>query len=278
MNIYSQHEKANHFRELHRGPHILVLPNAWDAASAKVFERAGFSAVATTSAGIAASYGYPDGEHIHRDEMLAVIERIAKAVAIPVSADMEAGYGGTPQQVAEAARFVLEGGAIGLNLEDGTRDQTHPLADPALQIEKIQAVRQIADSFGVPLVINARTDVYEKLDRNDKSLLDQAIRRGNAYRQAGADCIFVIDVDDKEIIRHLVREIDAPINILARHGSPTIRELETLGVARVSFGSIPMRATMTLIQNIAEELKQSGTYGFARNVISYVEVNSYFEK
>jgi 2-methylisocitrate lyase-like PEP mutase family enzyme len=210
--------------------------------------------------------------------MLAVIERIAKAVAIPVSADMKAGYGGTPQQVAEAARLVLEGGAIGLNLEDGTRDQTHPLADPALQIEKIQAVRQIADSFGVPLVINARTDVYEKLDRNDKSLLDQAIRRGNAYRQAGADCIFVIDVDDKEIIRHLVREIDAPINILARHGSPTIRELETLGVARVSFGSIPMRATMTLVQNIAEELKQSGTYGFARNVISYIEANSYFEK
>jgi 2-methylisocitrate lyase-like PEP mutase family enzyme len=278
MDIYSQREKANRFRELHRGPHILVLPNAWDAASAKVFEQAGFSAVATTSAGIAASYGYPDGEHINRDEMLEVIERIAKAVAIPVSADVEAGYGSTPEQVAETARLVLEAGAIGLNLEDGTRDKTQPLADLALQIEKIQAVRQTGDSFGVALVINARTDVYEKLDRNDQSLLEQAIRRGNAYRQAGADCIFVIDVDDKETIGNLVREIDAPINILARHGSPTIRELESLGVARVSFGSIPMRATMSLVQKIADELKQSGTYGFSKNIISYAEVNSYFKK
>ncbi len=278
MDIYSQREKANRFRELHLGPHILVLPNAWDAASAKVFERAGFNAVATTSAGIAASYGYPDGEHISRREMLDVIERIVKAVAIPVSADVEACYGETPEQVAETARLVLEAGAIGLNLEDGTRDRTRPLADLPLQIEKLQAVRQTADSFGVPLVINARTDVYEKLDRNDKSLLDQAIQRGNDYRQAGADCIFVIDVDDMETIGNLVREIDAPINILARHGSPTIRELETLGVARVSFGSIPMRATMSLVQNIAEELKQSGTYDFSRNIISYAEVNSYFEK
>jgi 2-methylisocitrate lyase-like PEP mutase family enzyme len=278
VNKDSQCEKANRFRELHLGAHILVLPNAWDVASARVFERAGFSAVATTSAGIAASYGFPDGEHLRREEMLEVIERIAKAIAIPISADVEAGYGSTPKQVAETARLVLEDGAIGLNLEDGTQDDAHPLSDLALQIEKIQAVRQTANSFGVALVINARTDVYEKMDRNDKSLLNQAIERGNAYRQAGADCIFVIDVDDKETIGNLVREIDAPINILARHGSPTIRELETLGVARVSFGSIPMRATMSLVQNIAEELNQSGTYGFARNVISYAEVNSYFEK
>ena len=278
MNKDSQHEKANHFHELHGGPHIMVLPNAWDAASAKVFERSGFSAAATTSAGIAASYGYPDGEYIGRDEMLEVIGRIAKAVAIPISADMEAGYGDTPRQIEETTRLVLEAGAVGLNLEDGTRDKAHPLVDLPLQVEKIKAVRQAADSFGIPLVINARTDVYEKLDRNDKSLLNQAIRRGNAYRQAGADCIFVIDVDDKETIGNLVREINAPINVLARYGSPTIAELEKLGVARVSFGSIPMRATMSLIQHIAEELKQSGTYNFSKNILSYADVNSYFER
>jgi len=278
MNKNNQREKASRFRELHGGLHIMILPNAWDAASAKVFERSGFSAVATTSAGIAASYGYPDGEYIGRDEMLEVIGRIAKAVAIPVSADMEAGFGNTPEDVAKTARLVLEAGAIGLNLEDGTQDKSHPLTDISLQIEKIKAIRQTADAFGVPIVINARTDVYERLDKSDKTLLSQAIQRGNAYRQAGADCIFVIDVDDKETIGNLVREIDAPINVLARYGSPTIAEFEKLGVARVSFGSIPMRATMSLVQHIAEELKQSGTYNFSKNILSYAEVNSYFER
>lgn len=274
----TQREKAEHFRELHHGPRVLVLPNAWDAASAKVFERAGFGAVATTSAGIAASYGYPDGEHISRSEMLDAVGRITRIVAVPVTADMEAGYGTTPEQVAQTARLVLEAGAIGMNLEDGTPDKAHPLVDLALQVEKIRAVRQMADTFGVPLVINARTDVYEKLDRNDKTLPDQAIQRGNAYSQAGADCVFVIDVSDRETIGRLVRAIDAPVNILAGSGSPSIAELEQLGVARVSFGSIPMRATMSLARQIAEELKKRGTYRFARDIITYAEVNSYFER
>ncbi len=278
MNTDNQREKAEHFRELHQGPHILVLPNAWDAASAKVFERAGFSAVATTSAGIAASYGYPDGEHISRGEMLDVIGRISQIVAVPVTADMEAGYGITPEQVAETAHMVLEAGAIGMNLEDGTPDSGHPLVDLLLQTEKIRAVRQMADAFGVPLVINARTDIYEKLDRNDKTLLEQAIQRGNAYSEAGADCIFVIDVSDRETIEQLVSRIDSPINVLAGAGSPSVTELEQLGVARVSFGSIPMRATMSLVRQIAEELRERGTYRFARDIVTYAEVNSYFER
>lgn len=278
MKQEEQREKANRFHELHHGPHILILPNAWDAASAKVFERSGFGAVATTSAGIAASYGYPDGEHISRAEMLEAVGRIAGIVAVPVTADMEAGYGTTPEQVAETARLVLEAGAIGLNLEDGSGDKAHPLADLSLQVEKIQAVRQAARAFGVPLVINARTDVYERLDRNDGTLLDQAIQRGNAYREAGADCVFVIDVSDRKIIGELVRGIDAPINILAGSGSPSVAELEELGVARVSFGSIPMRATMSLVRQIAEELRKRGTYRFTRDIITYAEVNSYFER
>ncbi len=277
MNTDNQREKAEHFRELHHSPHILVLPNAWDAASAKVFERAGFSAMATTSAGIAASYGYPDGEHISRGEMLEAVDRITRIVAVPVTADMEAGYGTMPEQVAETARLVLEAGAIGMNLEDGTPDKVHPLVDLALQVEKIRAIRQMADAFGVPMVINARTDVYERLDRNDRTLLDQTIQRGNAYHDAGADCVFVIDVSDRKIIGELVRGIDAPINILAGSGSPSVAELEELGVARVSFGSIPMRATMSLVRQIAEELKKRGTYRFARDIVTYAEVNSYFE-
>ncbi len=278
MNKESQRQKAEYFRDLHHGSHILILPNAWDAASARVFERAGFGALATTSAGIAASYGYPDGERISRNEMLEAVARIAGIVGVPVSADMEAGYGAAPEEVAETARLVLEVGAIGINLEDGTQDNAHPLADVALQVEKIRAVRHMADAFGVPLVINARTDVYEKLDKSDTTLLDQAIQRGNAYRQAGADCVFVIDAMDRETIARLVRGIDGPVNILAGPRSPSIRDLEELDVARVSFGSIPMRATMSLTMQIAEELKKHGTYGFARDILTYAEVNSYFER
>ncbi len=273
-----QRLKAEDLLRLHHGPHILVLPNAWDAASAKVFERAGFSAIATTSAGVASSYGYPDGEHISRDEMLDCVERIARAVSLPVTADMEAGYADTPEGVAETARLVIRADAVGLNLEDSSKDPAHPLTDIPAQVEKIRAVRRAATETGVPLVINVRTDVYERLDRSDPSLLKQAIERGNAYREAGADCIFVIDADGRDTIRQLVREIQAPINILAHYGSPTIRELEELGVGRVSFGSIPMRATLALIGRIADELRQAGTYEFARAIPSYAEVNKYFEE
>ncbi len=278
IDLERQRQKAEALRRLHHGPRILVLPDAWDAVSAKVFERAGFGAIATTSAGIAASYGYPDGERISRDEMLTAVSRIAKSVTVPVTADLEAGYDSRPEGAGETARLALEAGAVGLNLEDGSRDKLQPLTDIALQVEKIRAVRKSADQAGIPLVINARTDVYERLDKNDPGLLEQAIQRGNAYRDAGADCIFVIDVDDRETVRQLAREIHAPINILARHGSPSIAELEALGVARVSFGSIPMRATLGCIARIAGELKQTGTYGFAEGIPTYAEVNRYFEK
>ncbi len=278
LNKEEQRKQAEDFLKLHHGSEILVLPNAWDAASAKMFERAGFDAIATTSAGIASSYGYPDGEMMSRDDMLEVVHRIAAAVSLPVTADMEAGFGDSPEEIAETARLTLESGAIGLNLEDGTINKPYPLNDIALQVEIIKAVRQTAEAYGVPLVINARTDVYEKFDKSDKTALSQAIQRGNAYREAGADCIFAINVDDKKIIAELAREIDAPINILARYGSPTLAELKELRVARVSFGSIPMRATMSLVGRIADELKQHGTYTFARDILTYSEVNRYFQK
>ncbi len=277
FDVTTQRQKADRFRALHHGPAMLVLPNAWDAASSKVIERAGFEAVATTSAGIASSYGYADGERISREEMLEVVGRIARAVTVPVTADLEAGYGDSPDEVAETARLAVKAGAVGLNLEDSSRDKVHPLVDIRQQVGKIQAVRRAAEAAGVPLVINARTDVYERLDRSDPSLLRQAIERGNAYRGAGADCIFVIDASERETIRQLVREIDAPLNILAGYGSPTLKELQDLGVRRVSFSSIPMRATLSFLGQIVREIQEGGSYGFARGILSYAEVNSYFE-
>jgi 2-methylisocitrate lyase-like PEP mutase family enzyme len=248
-------EKADRFRSLHHGPSILVLPNAWDVASARIFEEAGFGALATTSAGIAMSLGYPDGERISRAEMLAAVARIARAVAIPVTADMEAGYGPTPEDAAETARGVIEAGAIGLNLEDAREGG---LVNVDLQVERIRAMRRAAEAAGVPLVINARTDVYLRAAGPPESRFAETVRRANAYRDAGADCLFVPLVGDAETIGKLAREIHGPLNILALPGVPAAGELQKLGVARVSMGSGVMRSTLTHTRRIAQQLKAEG--------------------
>jgi len=267
-------EKAVRLRTLHHGPPILVLPNAWDAASARVIEQAGFSAIATTSAGVAFSLGYPDGQRIGRDEMLAAIRRIAAAVRVPVTADIEAGYGEAPESVAEAIRGVLDAGAAGVNLEDSwERDGGRVLADLALQEERIRAAREAAQAAGVSLVINARTDVF-LYGLGDEA---EAIRRLNAYLRAGADCAFPILVSDPPLIARLVEAIQGPVNIFAGPGAPSIPDLERLGVARVSFGSALSRAALGLTRRIADELKSTGTYAsFPEDTIPFPEANRMF--
>lgn len=271
--------KALRLAALHRGPNILVLPNAWDAASAKIFEAAGFSAIATTSAGIARALGYPDGERLSRDEMLAAVKRITDAISVPVTADMEMGYGDSPEEVAETAGAVIVyARAVGMNLEDASSRKPGALVDASFQVEKIKAIREVAASTGVPLVLNARTDVFLRGVGEPATRLDEAIRRANAYRKAGADCLFVPGVTDRETIGRLVRGIQGPINILAVAGSPPIAELQKLGVARVSVGSGPMIATLGLIRRIANELLQSGTYSsFTEGAIPYAEAKKLFE-
>jgi 2-methylisocitrate lyase-like PEP mutase family enzyme len=272
-NLQEQKSKADAFRALHRGPKALLLPNVWDVASARIVEEAGFGAIATTSAGIAFSLGYPDGQKISREEMLARVGRIARAVKVPVSADAEAGYGDRPEDAGRTASAVIEAGAIGLNLEDGTGDPKHPLVDLSLQLEKIRAVREAALKTGVLLVLNARTDVY--LDQVGPPHLRyfETINRARAYRDAGADCIFVPGVRDPETIGKLVKDLQCPVNILAGPGSPSIAELEKLGVARVSLGSGPMRATLGLLRRIAQEVKTSGTYSALEGAPAHAEVN-----
>jgi len=267
MELTAQKLKAMRFRRLHKGPGILVLPNAWDAASARIFEHAGFRAIGTTSAGIAASLGYPDGQRLAREEMLAVVRRIAAAVQVPVSADMEAGYGDSPEQVAETAHGVLEAGAVGMNLEDAASDVA--LFDTALQVERIRAAGEAAD-----LVINARTDVYLAGIGDASGRFDEALRRLIAYRDAGAACLFLPGVRDASVIARMVREVGAPLNVLAGPGVPSVRDLENIGVARVSTGSGPMRACMGLTRRIAQELMEQGTYnGFTDGAVPYGEAN-----
>ena len=277
MKTSDQQAKAQQLGALHRGPRILVLANAWDAASARLFEAAEFPAIATTSAGIANSLGYADGQHVSRDEMLAVVKRIAGAVSIPVTADMEAGFGDSPKAIAVTTRAVIAAGAVGMNLEDRAPADRSVLFDVSLQVEKIKAVREAAASADVAFVLNARTDVFLLGVGEPASRLDHAIRRANAYRQAGADCLFVPGVIDHETIGLLAREIQGPINILAVPGSPPVAELEKLGVARVSVGSGIMRATMGLARRIAKELLESGTYlNLTDGTIPFAEMNQLF--
>jgi 2-methylisocitrate lyase-like PEP mutase family enzyme len=267
MNVEAQKAKADAFRAMHRSQQILLLPNAWDVASARIVQQTGFGAVATTSAGIAFTLGYPDGQRISREQMLEVVGRIATAVKVPVTADVEAGYGDRPEDAARTAREVLAAGAVGMNLEDATGDRQHPLLDLALQVERVKAVREL------PIVLNARTDVYLGEVGAPEKRYDEALRRLAAFRDAGADCVFVPGLRDAAIIGRLAKDLKCPLNILAGPGTPPAPELQKLGVARVSLGSGPMRAALGLLRRIAEELKGAGTYKSLEDAISFADVN-----
>lgn len=266
--------KAEAFRTLHKAPPILVLPNAWDALSARLFVKAGAKAIATTSAGVAASFGYPDGQKIPAALMLEAIARIARAVDVPVTADIEAGYATTAAELEETIRRVIDAGAIGCNLEDATGRAPKMLFEIEEQLARIYAAREAGDRAGVRVVINARTDVYLASVGEPAKRFAETVRRANAYREAGADCLFVPGVADSPTLAALVREIKGPINVLAGPGLPNVAELERIGVARLSVGSGIMRATLALARDAAHELLQHGTYSaFLDRTISHGEIN-----
>lgn len=270
-----QGRKAEALRKLHGGPRLLVLPNVWDVASARVIEELGYPAMATTSAGIAFALGYPDGQRISRDEMLEAVGRIAGAVRVPVTADMESGYGTTTKDMAETAKAIVASGAVGLNFEDVTGDNEDSQVDQKLQVEKIRTLRETSASLGVPLVINARTDIYLMPIGPEATRFERTVERLRAYRAAGADCLFAPGVKDKALIEKLVKEVAAPLNILVTLGCPSLPELEKLGVARASIGSGVMRATLGLVRRIGRELLEKGTYGAAfEGAIPFAEVNA----
>ena len=252
---------------------MLVLPNAWDVASARIFEEVGFPAIATTSAGIAFSLGYPDGQRISREEMIARIARVARAVKVPVTADVEWGYGSTAEEIARTTREVIEAGAVGMNLEDTSGNSDQPLLALERVLEKINAVRAAAAATSVPIVLNARTDVYLLEAGDPDADYAEAVRRLVAFRDAGADCVFAPGLKDAARIGRLVKDVACPLNILAVPGTPSIAELEKLGVARVSVGSGFMRATLGTLRGMAEELKSAGTYSGLAGGIPYKDLN-----
>jgi 2-methylisocitrate lyase-like PEP mutase family enzyme len=274
MNIKVQAEKAEKLRKLHHGPRILALPNAWDAVSARILEELGHHAIATSSAAVAFSLGYPDGQRISRREMLDVVARIAHAVKVPVTADMESGYGKTPEEIAETTKELVASGAVGLNFEDITGDDESSHVELGLQVKMIRAVRDTSAALGVPLVINARTDVYLMPIGPAATRFERTVERLRAYREAGADCLFAPGVCDRETIAKLVKALGAPLNILVSQNCPSLDDLEKMGVARASAGSSAMRAAMGAFQRVAKDWLAHGSYDSLQQVtIPYPELN-----
>jgi 2-methylisocitrate lyase-like PEP mutase family enzyme len=279
MDMQAQSRKAEILRRLHSGPRILLLPNAWDVASARVLEELGYPAIATTSAGVAFALGYPDGQRISRHEMLEVVSRIARAVRVPVTADMEAGYGTTPADMAETAREIVGAGAVGLNLEDVTGHAETSQVATELQKEKIRTIREVSASLGVSLVINARTDVYLMPIGPEATRFERTVERLRAYRAAGADCLFAPGISDRGLIEKLVKAVAAPLNILVTPTCPSIPELQKMGVARASVGSGLMRTTLGLVRRIGKELLERGTStALFEGAIPFAEVNELIER
>ncbi|MBO9619761.1 MAG: isocitrate lyase/phosphoenolpyruvate mutase family protein [Niabella sp.] len=259
-----QKQKAEQFLQWHQDEEILVLLNSWDTGSSKLIEACGYKAIATTSMGIAAALGYPDCQVLQLPELLNVITGIVKGVQIPVTVDIEAGYGNDLGAIIDSVKKIIATGIVGINIEDSI-DLNPVLIDEMEFCERIAAIRSLSDSLGFHLVINARTDSFYTSSASPKEKLAESIRRGNKYREAGADCIFVQPVWEKETIATLVKEINAPVNILSNPTigagfPPSVGELQDLGVARLSLGSSVMKATLALIKNIATELSQHGTY------------------
>ena len=272
-----QKAKADLFRELHDDKKLLVLPNVWDAAGARMLEHLKYPAVATASAAIAFSLGYDDGQRVTFETMLDVIRRVAAAVDVPVTADVEQGYADAPDALAANMRRVIDAGAVGVNIEDSIVEGSE-LRTIEAQCERLRAVRAMAAESGVPLLINARVDVF--LSNPDKAAaIEEVIERGRAYLDAGADCIYPIGPGDLETIKLIVEALKAPVNVYAGHGASPMDELEAAGVARLSLGSALFRTSMTAMRDVALELREQRSYTrFTEDVMQSSEVQAFLDE
>jgi len=239
-----------------------------------VFEDAGFPAIATSSAGLLVSLGYPDGEVIGRDEFVSAVGRIARVLSVPLSADIVAGFGKTTRDVLITVKAILKAGAVGINIEDFVH-ATKKLYPIKRQVENVKAIRKLGKTMGVPIVINARTDALRYAEGDEEARFKEAIRRASAYRDAGADCVYPMGLTEPAPIAAFVLALDFPVNVMVRKGLPEISELERLGVARVSFGPSPSYAAMGLLKRAAKEVLEKGTYeNLTDGAITFDELNA----
>ncbi|WP_201314325.1 isocitrate lyase/phosphoenolpyruvate mutase family protein [Dyella sp. EPa41] len=273
-----QRLRAERFHQLHAGPRPLMLPNAWDAASARVIENAGAQAIATTSAGMAWALGRPDGERMAVRDLLATCERICRSVTMPVSVDIERGYGRDAKDTGELVGALLQLGAVGINIEDGTLPGTRTLSPPCGLMERIACARGVAQHHDVPLFVNARIDTYV-VDMPADERPGETRRRAFAYVDAGADGIFVPGLSDPLEIARLARELPVPLNIYVGYpGAPTAARLGELGVRRISLGCGPMQSVLAHLARIATEALAEGRYdAMGEAMLSVSEANGLFE-
>ncbi|MEU3604434.1 isocitrate lyase/phosphoenolpyruvate mutase family protein [Streptomyces sp. NPDC035033] len=265
----TQADRARLFRSLHSSARPLALANAWDVASARVVEAAGAPAIATTSAGAAWSLGLPDGEAVSAGQVTDLVARIAAAVDVPVTADIEGGYGRNGTEVAETVARVLRAGAVGVNIEDGTRP-------PADLVARLRAARSAAERAGVPLFLNARTDTYLRGLGDPATRLKDTLERARAYADAGADGVFVPGVTDPATVGELAAGIPVPLNVMAGPGAPTVPELGALGVARVSLGPGAAQAAYTAARAVAQRLYATGDYAPLAGAVPFPELDALF--
>jgi len=244
--------KADSFRKQHHENNLLLLPNIWDSMSAKVVASVGYQSIATSSAAIAATHGYADGERLPLDVLLKAVSEIARAVDLPLSVDFERGFATNQQQLSENIKRLLDMGAIGINLEDGLTGN-NPIRPLHEQCKRIETVRQAAYSYGVNLVINARTDFY--LRRAEDVQLAEVIQRAKAYQEAGADCIFPIMLTNFQLIAELIRAINVPVNILLTKNNNDLKKLEEIGVKRVSLGPNFFRFMLTKLTGLLSDFQ-----------------------
>lgn len=265
--------KAQAFRKMHDRSGVLLLPNAWDAGSARLFASRGFAAIATTSGGVAWSLGYADGEQAPLDEVLAAIARIARVTALPVTADIEAGYGETSAAVGETVRAVIEAGAVGINLEDSLHGGLRDVAGAAA---RIAAARAAGADAGVPIVINARVDAWIRPAKDDAARFADAVNRARAYLAAGADCVYPIGLGDIAVLEAFVRELDAPVNVGARPGLPGLEELARIGVARVSMATRLATIALGAADAAAQAVRSSGGFDRLESTLGHADAQRLF--
>lgn len=277
MTRQTQIDQAQAFRRMHDRQKVLLLPNCWDAASARLLVQRGFAAVATTSAGVAWSLGYADGEHAPLAEVLAATARITRVAGVPVTIDIETGYGESPADVTATVQAVIAAGAVGINIEDGMPGHG-PLRDTADASARVHAARVAADADGVPIVINARVDLWmQHDDGNPSARLADAVDRAKAYLAAGADCIYPIGLGDPDTLVAFVRAIDAPVNVVAGVGMPDLAELARLGVARVTTATrLPLLA-FAAIDRAVDNMLASGNFDGLAADFTYADAQQLFE-
>jgi 2-methylisocitrate lyase-like PEP mutase family enzyme len=273
----TQAEKAVHFQALHQGPEILVIANPWDAGTARILTAIGFSALSTTSAGLAFSLGRRDAAgNVTRDEALANARSIVNATNLPVAADLENGYGPSPQAAAETIRLASEAGLVGGSIEDASGDHANPIYDFDHSVERIHAAVSAARALPFPFMLVARAENH----LHGRPHLDDTIRRLQAFEAAGADVLYAPGITSAEDIRTLCASVTKPVNVLmGLKGAPplSVADLHDLGVRRVSIGSGFARAAITAFLHAAREVKDDGTFTFAENTLSMSELVELFK-